>query len=108
MASQALVIDLNSDKNEVVQQIKAVDPSVALEWLKAAGAAAAVAFQVYSALQKEPQALVGGVQTSILNFFGGMIGDKLKDLVLKWASDPDIQKAIFDKVVEIIQSFFKK
>lgn len=105
----ALTITLDSDKNEVVQQIKAIKPQDAWEFFKNAATAAAVAYQFYQSLHRsDAEHLIGGVQSGILSLFGGLFKDQIGSLLTKWLSDPDVQKAIFDKLAEIITSFFKK
>lgn len=105
----SLTITLDSDKNEVVQQIKAIKPQDAWSLIKNAAAAAAMAYQFYQSLHRsDSEQLISSVQGGILSLFGGLIKDQIGSLLTKWLSDPDVQKAIFDKLVEIVTSFIKK
>lgn len=60
--------------------------------------------QINALPEAEKQALLEGIGGSI----GNILVKLAMDNIQKWLSDPAIQKAIFDKIGELIASIFKK
>lgn len=115
-------IDLTpTTPEQVAEQIRLLDVPTAIYGVKLAFAMAVKAYAIWQAMKAaqanslvdaESAALLEGVKGSILNIFGDLFKDKILDWIKNWMSDPVVQKAIFDKLSEVLtsllNSFLKK